>query len=254
MCTIVIVAFIQRLGLLPLVGPQDMIHMAHAITAAKYLPTHLTDDDVSTIENIGFTIQVRRLKQMAEGKGIMIQVANRRNNDVFMAWQTPDHSEERVRSGMHVAPIVIPAGTTSSITSFHRHNFYLWDALEGDTAPLYRQRAEQRWVRRVTANVFTHGNTFDLVIDDSFQVVVVNMCPGDRELLVGNGTRHVIQGGGSSLSLIMFDGQKIEVAAADFDATASESNTIFTVHRSGGDPQLLPIVPKKGTEFTVKKL
>ena len=139
-------------------------------------------------------------------------------------------------------PTRIAAGETHSISTAHRHGFYIWDAEEGEEAPLYRGDASsKRWVKRVSANYFQHGTHLDVVIDASFQVFVVNMGHEDRELIAYFGRASqsfVVQAGGGSVKLTMLDGQSIEINGGDGD-----SKTVV-LRRSDGDPQLLPLHPE----------
>lgn len=236
----VVVAFIKRLGLIPLVGPQDKIHMAHAITAARYLPDELTEAEVQIIENIAFSKNAKSIEKMS-GKKLGLTATNALNNDVYMAWQTPDHSELRVKNGMHMPPVRIAAGETRSISAAHRHGFYIWDVKGGKKAPLYRDHSsKKRWVRRVSANSFQHGSSLDIIIDASFQVVVVNMGSEDRELMLFMGRfsqRAFVRARGGSVKLTMLDGHSIEIK----DSVGGAAGSTVTLRRTDGDPQLLPL-------------
>ena len=157
----VVVAMAKRLGLLPLVGPQDPVKMAHAIAAAEHLPDRLTESEVQTLENIADLAvgggvsqdgraKVRRGDNVDSGTlqgddaKLTFTVKNDLGTDVYIGWQTPDHSSMRTEKGMHVSPDLIVAGRTQTINTFHRHGFYLWDAAEGEAAPLYREGASSR--------------------------------------------------------------------------------------------------------------
>lgn len=233
----VIVAMTKRLGLLPLVGPQDPIKMAQAIAAARHLPARLTSAEVTALENIAFSGVDTGSKEDA---AVEITFTNHLTTDVFLAWQHPDHTHLRKLQGMHAMPERIAAGETSSLGSVHRHGFYVWDAAEGAQAPLHREAASQRWVRRVRADGFQGHN--DVSIDQSFQVVVANLGAAAKEVFfVGNAagvddliSQGVVQGGGS-LSITTYDGHTFEIP--DADGTSKR----VTVRRSGGDPQLLPM-------------
>lgn len=252
----VVVAMTKRLGLLPLVGPQDPIKMAHAIAAARYLPALLTEAEVDMLENIA-SVEGASLDGRAKVRGsedgatgtllgddakVQLVVTNQLQHDIYMAWQTKDHSRARVQKGMHVQPSRIAAGDSSTINTFHRHGFYFWDAVEGEVAPLYREKEDKRWVRRVRVNGFQENNA--VVIDESFKVVVVNLGMDGREVwFVGSdsendGQKQVLQGvvgSGGSLSIDMFDGHILELRGA-----AGLSKRV-TVRRRDGDPQLLSV-------------
>ena len=148
----VVVAMAKRLGLLPLVGPQDPIKMAQAIAAARYLPARLTESDVETLENLALAGGVDT--GTLEDADVRVAITNRLGSDVFLAWQHPDHTDMRTRQGMHAEPMRIAAGRSTAVNSKHRHQFYVWDAAEGATAPLHREGAERRWVRRFRADGF----------------------------------------------------------------------------------------------------
>ena len=117
----VIVAMTKRLGLLPLVGPQDPIKQARALTAARYLPALLTESEVKTLENIAFLSGVNTEKLEGDDARLKLSVTNRRSSDIYLAWQTPDHSRARTQQGMHVAAARIAAGDTHTLNTFHRH-------------------------------------------------------------------------------------------------------------------------------------
>ena len=112
-------------------------------------------------------------------------------------------------------------------------------------APLYREGADKRWVRRMRASGFLRSN--DVVVDDRFKVVVVNLGPGDKEIFfveAGAGEEEEfvlpdgeVQGGGGSLDVSADDGQMIVIR----DAATGGTDRRVTVHRSDGDPQLLPV-------------
>ena len=260
----VIVAMTKRLGLLPLVGPQDAVFQAQAIGAAVHLPDLLTDAEVETLENIGTVAggvvssdgmaTVRGSARSTDGtlKGddarVSFTVTNQLKTDIYMAWQTPDHSHMRTEKGMHADADHIVAGGTRTTNTFHRHGFYFWDVAEGNVAPLYREGADKRWVRRARVNGFLgssgsgKANPLDIVIDGSFKVVVVNLGGGDdvevffaqdeTDELTSLG---VAKGGGGSLNINTFDGHKI--VYKDTSGTRKQ----VRVFRSDGDPQLLTV-------------
>jgi len=195
----VIVAMTKRLGLLPLVGPQDAVFQAQAVAAAVHLPDLLTDAEVETLENIGTAAggvvssdgraKVRGSVRSTDGTlqgddaRASFTVTNNLRTDIYMAWQTPDHSSMRTEKGMHADADRIVAGGTRNTNTFHRHGFYFWDVAEGNVAPLYREGADKRWVRRARVNGFLRsaeleGSPLDIVIDGSFKVVVVNLGGG----------------------------------------------------------------------------
>jgi len=253
----VVVAFVKRLGLLPLVGPQDSVKMAHALTAARYLSSQLTEDDVAVLENVAF-LPGETPTPSLEGADVRLSVANHLDSDVFLAWQHPDHSHLRTQHGMHAAPQRVSAGATASLDSKHRHGFYVWDAREGDVAPLYREEEEaggKKWVRRLRADGFEGGGKGnEVVLDARFTVEVVNMGPSDREVLYVNskgggpeggspevGSEDLIsqgtaQGGGGSLRIWVYDGHTFAV-----QDSATGIGERVTVRRSDGDPQLLRV-------------
>ena len=200
---------------------------------------------MDALENIAFSRRTKHedTPQSMEGMNLGITATNLLSTDVFMAWKHPDHTHERSASGMHARPMRIAAGETASISTLHRHSFYIWDAEEGEHAPLHRGDASsKRWVRQVSANGFKHGTNVDIVIDASFQVVVVNLGSEDRELFLSEGdgeggVTHTVSGGGGSVYLTMLDEQIIEIRDK-----LGASNRKVIVHRSGGDPQLLPLL------------
>ena len=253
----VVVAMTKRLGLLPLVGPQDPIKMAQSITAARYLPQRLTDAEVERLENIA-SIEGRsrdgRAKVRGNGDGatgtlqgddakINLVVVNQLRSDIFMAWQTADHSRARVQKGMHVQPTRIAAGGSHRVNTFHRHGFYFWDAVEGEVAPLYREQDEKRWVRRVRVDGFRDEH--EIVIEESFKVVVVNLGLDDHEVFFvdsdseTDGDALALQGmvrnGGGSMSIDMFDGHILELRSV------TGLSKRVTMRRKDGDPQLLSV-------------
>lgn len=237
----IIVAFVRRLGLLPLVGPQDKIKMAQAITASKFVADRLTDEEVVIIENIATSKQGNMRSKNMHGEKLGMKVTNRLNSDVYLAWQTPDHSEIRVKNGMHVEPMRIAAGETSSITTIHRHGFYIWDINDGEEAPLYRHGESKRWVRRVSVNGFEHSKGLNVVVDESFKVTVVNMGSKDQEL-VSDGASHIVRAFGGSVYLTMVDGQTIEMVG--------QGKKNVAVRRADGDPQLLSLYSEEDHSTT----
>lgn len=257
----VIVAMTKRLGLLPLVGPQDPIKMAHAVSAARHLSDRLTESEVTTLEHIADLAvgggvsqdgraKVRRSDNVDSGTlqgddaKLTITVKNELGTDVYVGWQTPDHSSMRREQGMHVAPDLIAAGRTQTINTFHRHGFYFWDAVEGDAAPLHREGADKRWVRRLRADGFKLSSENDVVVDERFQLVVVNLGLSDNEVFFVRSDSEagirtpqgVAQGGGGSVQIWTYDGHTFDIR--DSDAGTSKR---VTVRRSNGDPQLLPV-------------
>ena len=232
----VVVAMAKRLGLLPLVGPQDPIKMAQAIAAARYLPPRLTEEDVETLENLAFADGVDT--GTLEGASVRVAITNRLDSDIFLAWQHPDHTDVRTRQGMHAEPTRIAAGQSTALDSKHRHQFYVWDAAEGATAPLHREGADKRWVRRLRADGYERSN--DIVVDERFLVVVVNGGASDREILYVAGEEDLIpqgvaQGGGGSFHIHTYDGHTFAIR------DAAGTSTRVTVRRSDGDPQLLHV-------------
>jgi hypothetical protein len=231
----VIVAMTRRLGLLPLVGPQDPIKMAHALTAAQYLASRLTEDDVQTLENIAFSgVDTGSLEDVE----VQISVTNRMSSDVYMAWQHPDHTNLRKEHGMHAAPMLIAAGATIPINSRHRHTFYLWDMSEGPVAPLYREGADKRWVRHVRADAYLDKNV--VVVDDSFLMVVVNMGLTDSDIFYVSQEALVLQGrvegGGGSINIRAYDESVFVI-----QSVGSEESRRIVARRANGDPQLLSV-------------
>jgi len=263
----VIVAMTKRLGLLPLVGPQDSIFQAQAIGAAEHLPDLLTESEVHTLENIGSVAggvvssdgraKVRGSDRSTDGTlqgddaRASFTVTNQLSSDIYMAWQTPDHSHMRTEKGMHADADRIVAGGTRNTNTFHRHGFYFWDAVDGNAAPLYREGADKRWVRRARVNGFLRsklqsgeGSPLDIVIDNSFKVVVVNLGRGgDIEVFfAGNDTGvdkltslGTAKGSGGSLDINTLDGQTL--VYKDTSGTSKWAR----VRRSDGDPQLLTV-------------
>lgn len=227
----VIVAFTKRLGLIPLVGPQDTIKMAHAITAARYIPDLLTDEEVHSIEYLSSYSQT----PMTIAKELKMTVSNELSSGVYIAWRTPDHSDLRVNLGMHAAPELVAPGEKTVIFTHHRHGFYIWDAAEGDRAPLYREGDDRRWVRRVTADG-TKGKEFKVIVNQSFEVVVVNMAPESAEVSIG-GTKRTVMGGGGTMRLDLSDGDIASIKQWSDEAVE------IAVRRSDGDPQLLALHP-----------
>ena len=196
---------------------------------------------METLENIAFAPGVN--KKNLEGTAVEISVSNKLSTDIFMAWQHPDHTNLRKQHGMHAEPMIILAGETSPISSHHRHGFYIWDAVEGPVAPLYREGAEKRWIRYVRADAYLGKNT--VVVDLSLLVVIVNLGPLDSEVfLIRSSTtsssspeleaQGVVQGRGGSLSLRAYDGNTFKIHV-------NGTTKRFTVWRAGGDPQLLSV-------------
>jgi len=241
----IIVGFVTKIGLMPLVGPQDPIKMARALAAAKYVPDLLTEEDVSTIMNIAFAndrtvsesgrrVTARNRNLEGDAARVRFSMTNNLETDIYFAWQTQDHSKQRTELGMHVEPSIIKAGDTQSINTFHRHGFYFWDASEGKKAPLYREGDSKRWVRRVRANAFISKQ--DVVIDQNFHVEVVNLAPMDKRLSVPLGnTIGIVRGGGGTMSFDATDGMKIKIRSDDMTVK------IITLSRHDGDPQLLSL-------------
>ena len=136
--------------------PPIHVFRAHAVSAARHLSDRLTESEVTTLEHIADLAvgggvsqdgraKVRRSDNVDSGTlqgddaKLTITVKNELGTDVYVGWQTPDHSSMRREQGMHVAPDLIAAGRTQTINTFHRHGFYFWDAVEGDAAPLHRE-------------------------------------------------------------------------------------------------------------------
>ena len=234
----VVVAMTRRLGLLPLVGPQDPIKQAHALTASRYLGARLTAAEVETLENIAFS-GVETASRADEQ--LQLTVSNHLQSDVLMAWQHPDHTQLRKLHGMHAEPLLVAAGERRTIGARHRFGFYIWEAAEGTVAPLFREGAGKRWVRHVRADSYLDKN--EVIVDASVQVTVVNLGPTDVEVffvpqdarpdtMVSQG---VAPGGGGSLYLRSSEGHTFEMRSADGVAWRR------TVRRADGDPQLLPV-------------
>ena len=215
----------------------------------RYVPSLLTDEELTKLENIGFAnndvistkgrarVTARRRNIPDDDAKVSFSITNNLESDIYMAWQTPDHSRIRTQRGMHVDASLIKAGSTQTIQSFHRHGFYFWDAKEGVAAPLYREGDDKRWVRRMRASALVDNQ--DVVIDESFHVEVVNLSPTDNEIFLIGTESHtllgVARGAGGALQLQALDGQVLEIQ--DINGAAKR----VTVHRSDGHPQLLPV-------------
>merc|ERR1719333_1744178 len=110
-------------------------------------------------------------------------------------------------------------------------------------APLYREKDDKRWVRRVRVDGFLDKN--EVVIDESFEVMVVNLGMDDHEVFfVGiesesdedvHALQGVVKGGGGSSRIVTYDGHVLELRSA------SGSSKRVTMRRRDGDPQLLSV-------------
>jgi len=241
----VIVAFIKQLGLLPLVGPQDPIKMAQAVTAASHM--RLTEAEMNMIENIASTNGPFKGNPPADT--VAVTVTNRLDWAVNIAWQHPDHTHLRSTQGMHALPDTVQAGDSFTINTRHRHNFYIWDASEGVVAPLYDEdTANRKWVKRFRVDGHLASN--DIVVDESFKVVVSNIgaedgaelfyvttpeedaATGDVPVLSSQGE---VPAPGAEFTVTTFDGHVFEV----HDAAGGVRR--LQARRRDGDPQLLAV-------------
>ena len=104
--------------------------------------------------------------------------------------------------------------------------------------------ADKRWVRRLRADGFKLSSENDVVVDERFQLVVVNLGLSDNEVFFVRSDSEagirtpqgVAQGGGGSVQIWTYDGHTFDIR--DSDAGTSKR---VTVRRSNGDPQLLPV-------------
>ncbi len=148
-----------------------------------------------------------------------------------MAWQHPSHSHE-AQVSHHAKPELIEARSTVNINARHRHSFYIWNAADGQKAPLWNK--QKKWFRRFTVDGHK-GRLQNIVAGASVQLKLVNMGLKDAALHRANDVVAVITKNGGAVEVGAVDGDVLEVACVGSNAERRR----IVVSRSDGDPQLV---------------